>query len=262
MPAYGFTDKELPEKMRVPYIHTRYRRPCLSVEQCIESMFQPHNETVNIWSHFIAAFVFLIHNSDLLREYRNFDDPLVAPLACCAVGIVVLFFVSACTHLFNSMSLLAYHVCYFCDYAAISICTFTTAQAMFFYSRPISTSWRMFNSPIAFLGFAVMNSLLSTFTCCAVLVRRPWYHAFVRTSAYLSLGLFTVLPYLGRLAFCSYTASVECTTPSYIHFKRYCLYFTIAGVTYANRIPERLFPKMFDLLGQSHHILHVLSAMA
>ncbi|CAG8710234.1 12300_t:CDS:2, partial [Acaulospora morrowiae] len=38
-------------------IHTGYRRPTFSYIKCIQSLFYLHNESVNIWSHFVGAVI-------------------------------------------------------------------------------------------------------------------------------------------------------------------------------------------------------------
>lgn len=41
------------------YIHNGYRKNFNSTFRVLKSMFMWHNETVNIWTHFIGAFFFL-----------------------------------------------------------------------------------------------------------------------------------------------------------------------------------------------------------
>ena len=51
---------ELPSWMRVdPYIRRGYRRPSNSLRACFWSLFYPHNELVNTWSHLVPALFFL-----------------------------------------------------------------------------------------------------------------------------------------------------------------------------------------------------------
>jgi hypothetical protein len=41
-----------------PLIMSGYRRPTASFMACFQSLFYVHNETVNIWSHFLTAICF------------------------------------------------------------------------------------------------------------------------------------------------------------------------------------------------------------
>lgn len=36
----------------------------------------------------------------------------------------------------------------------------------------------------------------------------------------------------------------------------------VAGLMYSTRLPERLFPGRFDLVGNSHHFMHVFVALS
>lgn len=257
---YGYEDVQIPRLMRVPFVVTKYRFPGLTAGQCVWSMFEPHNEVVNIWTHLIGVVFFLVYVSKSIKTISFFDEPLTHPLLGVIIGSSTMLITSMCTHTFNSMSPYAYHICYFFDYAGISFSTFTFSQALFFYSRPLGTSWTLFNSPETYLSLSLLNSLVCTFTCCAVLIKRPWFHIFVRSSAYISLAIFTVLPYLGRLALCTLHPSGDCIMESAPHFKLVAIFFISGGIIYAFRIPECWMPKIFDFLGQSHNIFHTLSA--
>ena len=52
---------ELPDWMQCdPYIRYGYRRPQKSFRACFWSLFYPHNELVNTWSHLLPASFFLL----------------------------------------------------------------------------------------------------------------------------------------------------------------------------------------------------------
>ena len=42
------------------YLTSGYRADCDSFVSCFLSLFRPHNETLNIWTHFIGVVVFVI----------------------------------------------------------------------------------------------------------------------------------------------------------------------------------------------------------
>ncbi len=233
----------------------------MTPEQCFTSLMQPHNELINAWSHIVALALFVVQVLPIIKTVNIVEDPLIVPLLCCALAICIMYVASVYTHLFNSMSPYMYHICFFFDYAAISACFFIVSQCIYFYSRPLNTSLTFFNSPKWFLYINLFNSLICTFTCCSVLVHRPWYHILVRTSAYLSMSLFTLFPLACRVLFCTTIPTNSCTSSSMAHFKQAGLYFIVGGLIYMTRSPERFVPKMFDIVGQSHNIFHVLSAM-
>ncbi|CAJ0841735.1 8626_t:CDS:2 [Entrophospora sp. SA101] len=55
------TFSELPNWMKDNSAIIRgYRLPTFSYIKCINSLFYLHNESVNIWSHFVGAMIFLV----------------------------------------------------------------------------------------------------------------------------------------------------------------------------------------------------------
>lgn len=92
----------LPGWMRAdPYIKCGYRRESNSFRECFESLFYPHNEFVNTWSHLLPAFFFLavLLETDYLVFYGaevSWADSMivqtyVAGTAACLVLSVCLF---------------------------------------------------------------------------------------------------------------------------------------------------------------------------
>ena len=52
---------ELPTWMQTdPYIRRGYRRQMNSFHNCYQSLFYPHNELVNTWSHLLPAVLYLV----------------------------------------------------------------------------------------------------------------------------------------------------------------------------------------------------------
>ena len=52
---------ELPTWMQTdPYIRRGYRRQMNSFHTCYQSLFYPHNEFVNTWSHLLPAVLYLV----------------------------------------------------------------------------------------------------------------------------------------------------------------------------------------------------------
>lgn len=68
--------EDLPEWMRIdPYIQRGYRRQLDSHSACFWSLFYPHNEFVNIWSHLLPAILYLGVMIDLEWGVCIYDYP-------------------------------------------------------------------------------------------------------------------------------------------------------------------------------------------
>ena len=71
---------ELPTWMKVdPYIKRGYRKQMNSFSGCFWSLFYPHNEFVNIWSHLLPSLTLLglLLGADSWVLYRGIEAPLM-----------------------------------------------------------------------------------------------------------------------------------------------------------------------------------------
>ncbi|KAL9971427.1 hypothetical protein ACROYT_G023947 [Oculina patagonica] len=249
---------KVPQFFREPFIISSYRKCDSSAWYCFKSLFQATNETINIWSHILALVVFVLRFVSVFSRHKPWEDSHVYPLLCFAFGICIMLVGSVAAHLFNCMSIKARHICFFFDYAAISVYTFTAGQVFYFYSRPVNTDLFIFNTPALFLGISAAISFASTFACCYSFSSRSRFDAAVKAGTYSSSWLFNTSPYLTMLSLCDTT----CSSRSSVHyFSRHCLFYLGGTLAYVCRIPERLMIGVFDILGHSHHFLHILCAI-
>ena len=251
---------EVPGQFREPYIVSGYRLPYMTAWDCLLSLFTPCNESLNVWSHILALFFFCCHYYSVFWRLHNpFEDPFVYPLLSFAFGVSSAFLMSAGAHLFNSMSPRIRHVCFFFDYAAISVYTFTAGQAFYFYSRPLGSDLMVLNNSTLFLAVSVLITFATTTVCCAS--RHHWQHYkhLLRTTGYTLSWCFNTLPFTWRLYTCN--TEQECHAISKPYFMRHVLCYAVAAIANASKLPERLMIGVFDFVGQSHHFLHIVSAM-
>lgn len=253
------TEHEVPSEFRDPFITDGYRQPGCSFWSSFGTLFTFHNETINVWSHLIAAICFVAFCVSEFMQHSPLEDSFVWPLAAFALGISAMLLMSSMAHLFNCMSTKARHICFFLDYAAISTYTFTAGQVFFFYSRPTNSEWLFLRSAPVFLCFSAMFSAGSTYLCCAS--RHAWkkYKFLIRTMTFVVSWLFDTLPFHCRVMNCN--DQEDCNSPAYRYFLRQFLSFFFAALANAGKIPERLMPGRFNIFGQSHHFMHVLCAV-
>lgn len=253
------TNQQVCFEYREPFITSGYRRPGFTFWQCIYSLCEAHNETINVWSHLVAVIGFLFLCVPMFVDNNPLQDSFVYPLLAYAMGICAMFIMSSFAHLFNCMSIKVRHICFFLDYAAISTYTFTAGQVFFFYSRPTNTDVYLMKSSTVFLAISAFISVASTYMCCAS--RHAWIkHKFlIRTGTYSLSWVYNTLPYISRTLLCE--SPIDCNTESFKYFKRQVMYFFVAAIANACRIPERFIPGLFDFFGQSHHFLHILCAL-
>lgn len=252
-------DHEVPAYTREPYIKTGYRfGENISLHQCVATLFTVHNETFNIWSHIFATIATISYAVWYLSEQQVIGNAKTYPLICFAICVALALSTSAFAHLFCCMSWRVRNACFYLDYASISLSTFSAGQAYIFYSRPLdANSSVLYQNPYIFLTISLTLSGMNMFLSCLSRHRLLWYRFLIRTGLYLIKFLFDISPFVSR---CFITQST-CNSSTVFHFNRMFLCFAISGVVNASRMPERFAPGVFDLLGHSHHVFHVLIAI-
>lgn len=214
------------------------------------------------------SLYFLVHFSQTLSEDTPpIFDPFNLPMLSAGIGTVTVYLTSGSAHLFNPMSEKAYKTCFFFDYAGINLMTFTSCQVLFFYTRPMNTGWMIFESPSLFFSVASCLSFLGTYLCCKTNSTNNVFSTSLRAAAFLAGYLNTTVHYLGGAVFCSCLdddtclAFSACGRLSRDFYVSHVVNMILSDLLYSGRFPERIFPGMFDLIGQGHQLMHVLSAI-
>ncbi|XP_001633537.2 membrane progestin receptor gamma-B [Nematostella vectensis] len=251
---------ELPPSYHEPFILSGYRNPGnFSLRQCLVTAFSLHNETINIWSHliaFIAFAVYFYYKFQALGVGFTFG-PTGYPLMCFAFGICLVFISSAGAHLFCCLSEECRHICFYLDYAAISVFTLTAAQAFYFYSRPSGKTLFIFDSPHLYLGISAFLSVVNVALSCLSRHYLRDFRFLLRAGPNLIKILYDTWPFVARINHC--TMATDCNAIAVTLFYRHWLCYGISGITYAAKIPERWMPGVFDFFGHSHHFLHIVT---
>lgn len=250
---------EVSEPLREPGIITGYRNENCTVLQAVVSLFNATNETVNFWTHFLASVYFIWLLASLSSAMPLFDDPYLYPLTCYLFTSCGYPLMSCIAHAFSCLSITATHVCYFLDYAALSVYTWGVAYAYYSYclAPQLMDSW----FAKIFLPVALMNAVSATFCAClSRFIVNPIIQKSLRVSAFVVPAVWDLTP----LAFWLYTcdASTESCGESRIHHINQYVCVIVASFFYGSHFPERLAPGRFDIVGHSHNLLHVFSFLA
>lgn len=252
-------DGEVEDGYRTVFIRSGYRRPGLSIQQCLYSLTRPSNETINVWSHAIAFGLFLVRFYRLFfaQDQKPFASPWGYPLLCFAAGILALMAMSAIAHLINCISITAHHTGFYLDYAAICVYSFSASLTFYFYSRPGNSSFLFLKSPEIFLAVSALICCVSVAVTCSSRHRWKKTGHVVRTTLFTMYFVIVTLPFTYRLA-----TSNEEHSDSHHYFARLIAHYIISALVNVTKLPERAFPYSFDFFGQSHHFLHVFAAFA
>jgi adiponectin receptor len=226
-----------------PDIAGGYRKPC-SPAACLCSCGCCHNETFNIWSHYVPAIWFL------RSAARNQKLPRYVALAAGS-----LFAISAAAHCLSSGGERTNEIMFRLDRAAIAsyFCVFSTVLGMqHFTARNEPRLQRLFVAASVALG------MLSSGTLFLGNSFPPWLKVLILSVQSL-FG--TIVPIRELL-----------TTPSSYNRMLVLTYLPlslgcggIGGLCFASRFPEAwgLAPRgTFDFAGHGHNLMHVFVALA
>ncbi|XP_027522559.1 membrane progestin receptor gamma isoform X3 [Corapipo altera] len=244
---------QVPKGYREQGILFGYRPPRSSATDCLLSVFQMTNETLNIWTHFLPAWYFVW--TLLGRLQGGWEDPQAWPLLAYLVTCCIYPLASSCAHTFSTMSCRARHLCYFCDYAALSTYSLGSALAYSAYVFPLEWVGSTFHH--CYVPVAVFNTVVSTSLSCYsrfLEVERPRLSKAWRTLAFVYPYLFDSIPLFYRLYLCALEGCSEGSI--LLHYKHTgCALLTC--FIFATHLPERLAPGTFDYIGHSHQVFHV-----
>ena len=215
---------------------------------------------MNIWSHLIASLYFssglvnFVHShfDSVGSDGPRFDPPDLVAVCLFYLGVTVCFALSAIFHTLSDHSWGVNRFTNQLDHLGIVFFTWGTG----------------------------MSCIHFAFRCASLFLRRSYFYALTLMAG--SCALFTLLPRF-RLPefrterFCMYSILVVSLFVPLVHawydlgsfdaldnavnmhsFLKFAVLNTLGGSLYAFRIPERWCPGAFDMLGQSHHWMHLL----
>ncbi|OAA67416.1 Hly-III-related protein [Cordyceps fumosorosea ARSEF 2679] len=214
-------------------------------------------QATNIWSHLLGAALFLLGlvNFLHLRSLASEDGSWASDVA--AVGVyylcvVVCFVLSTAFHTFADHSAAAHRFGNELDHLGIVLVMWGTGVS--------GAHFTLYCEPPGIRAL-YHAALTSAAVGCGVFTLRPAFrHPTYRTMRFLmycGLGASLFAPALHGWARSGSLAAVG-------EMMGLGSFLGLAGINfagaalYAARVPERWFPGTFDLLGQSHNLMHVL----
>uniref|UniRef100_A0A8C8SW31 Progestin and adipoQ receptor family member 5 n=1 Tax=Pelusios castaneus TaxID=367368 RepID=A0A8C8SW31_9SAUR len=246
---------QVPKVFREQGILSGYRQPRSSAMDCLLSVFQMTNETLNIWTHFLPAWYFLWKLFALSYSLDLWNDVYAWPFLAYMLTCCIYPFTSSCAHTFSTMSTQARHICYFFDYGALS--TYSLGSAIAYSAYVFPEEWMKSPFHQCYVPIAVLNTTISTGLSCYSRfpeMQQPRLSKTLRMLAFVYPYLFDSIPLFYRLYLCAKESCVESVIP--VHYK-HCVFAFLTCFIFAAHLPERLAPGRFDYIGHSHQLFHV-----
>ncbi|XP_074863388.1 membrane progestin receptor gamma isoform X2 [Carettochelys insculpta] len=247
---------QVPKVFQEPGILFGYRHPRSSAADCLFSLFQMTNETLNIWTHFLPAWYFLWKLFALSSTLDVSNDMYTWPFLAYMVTCCIYPFTSSCAHTFSTMSTQARHICYFFDYGALS--TYSLGSAIAYSAYAFPEEWINSTFHHGYVPIAVLNTVISTGLSCYSRFSKMQQRRLSKTLRMLAFVypyLFDSTPLFYRLYLCTGESCMEGVIP--VHY-RHCVFAFLTGFVFVAHLPERLAPGCFDYIGHSHQLFHVL----
>ncbi|XP_015199314.2 membrane progestin receptor beta [Lepisosteus oculatus] len=258
LPAMPSTvkDFDVPRLFREPYILSGYRPVGQEWRFYFLSLFQQHNEALNVWTHLLAALAVLLRFWAFSESNGLLLDVSSLPLYLYILSVLTYLVCSVLAHLLQSHSELAHYSLYFMDYVGVSVYQYGSALVHYFYSSELA--WQETFAPL-FLPGAALLGWLSCAGCCYAKYRyqRP-YPVKRKICQLIPTGLAYLLdisPIAHRLQTCSWSEPAVC-----LHALQ-MVFFLLAAFFFSCPVPERFFPGRCDIVGHAHQIFHLFLSL-
>ncbi|XP_043558933.1 membrane progesterone receptor epsilon [Chiloscyllium plagiosum] len=265
--------EEIPREMRECFIVSRYRRPNSTVTECVYSVLQPTNETFNFWTHYMPLLFFLYRFHQILfkNEELCYDHPFLLPMWCFAFGVSIIFAESCAAHLFNSLSQQLRQIFYYMDYVAFNLYGFGSAIACYYYIFPLLTVMNPmllegnglcteYSHVVKFYSaFCIPGTFLLLVICTIAICKTyiDWaQHRYIIRAIVFLIPINVSVPILIDIFY----FDLPLKNPHvFFYFWRQRTWLLLAIMFNVSRIPERFWPGLFDVIGQSHQWFHLFS---
>ncbi|KAJ6011180.1 hypothetical protein N7451_002592 [Penicillium sp. IBT 35674x] len=250
---------ELPHWQRDNHhIHTGYRPASSSFWASFQSLGYFHNETINIYSHLLPSILAVPAAYQLYHalepRYQTAADSDIAAFCCFFAGAAFCLGMSATYHTISNHSPTVARIGNALDYIGIVgliVGSFVPSVFYGFYCVPELQHryWTM----ICTIGLGcVCVSIVPRF-------RTPRWRPF-RAAMFVGMGLSAVFPVLHGLSLFGFDRMRQQIGLTWLLLQGFL--YILGAAIYAARVPERLRPGKFDLVGSSHQIFHVLVVCA
>ncbi|KAF3915808.1 hypothetical protein ABW21_db0203874 [Orbilia brochopaga] len=246
----AYADLPTPWKVN-SYILSGYRFSEKKLDCVLSAFTHIHNETCNIWTHFLGLILVLTLAFYLYPTSQNFAYHTTADRYINALFFIAAAKALACSTIWHTMSSIAElstmerFACV--DYTGISLlvaASILTTEYAAFYNEPVSRT--------AYMSFTVVLGTIGVIFPWRPIFNRTDYRGF-RVMFYVCLGASGFLP----LAQLLYTRGAAWCMGFYLPLFKSLLVYLSGATVYAYRIPERWRPGMFDFVGGSHNLWHL-----
>ncbi|CAF1357982.1 unnamed protein product [Rotaria magnacalcarata] len=231
------------------FLLQKHRPPAYSVRECLISIASIHSETVNIWTHLIGALcVCVTYILFLIDNYHQMDLSDLISFSFFFISAILCLTFSTLLHIFINYSPSVLVIASKLDYIGINILIFGSMVPVIHYLFYCSLQFKTIYISVLFV-LSIVSMIGTSSAACS----KPRYRPF-KAILFIALGLYGVAPVTHACILHGLSRMFEM---GFLYLCIMAVTYIAGGVVYAIRIPERCFPGRFDIIGQSHQILHI-----
>ena len=240
-----------------------YRQPNSTFPSLCCSLFYPHNDLLNIWSH-VFGFIFFAHTLYKVWTLDFLDTPSsrpldleVFPIIVFLINVLLMMFFSIVYHTFRPKSPRVFRVLHFLDLSGISFFNFGGSLAVHYYYSYCDNFYKdLYISINLVASVAILVTIFAQAIADRVLLFGQ--NKLLFASLFFNFLIFLHWVYWGLLADESndklYLSNHLLLIPA-----MGSIYLLSFGLFYKGHIPEKYFPVKFDIICNSHTLWHVTS---
>ena len=242
------------------YIQSGYRRMNQPWSYYAWSIFKLHNETINVWSHLVAVFIYIYITIYYGHQLDYWNSRSTCGIVSFGLACIFYALFSSITHLFHSRSPSAHYTFFQIDYAGVAV--YSQSVALLLYTCSGTPLFYKMVDPY----YMYINNILGIMMCVCpnyMFVSQNGSPAKKHTMVTL-IGIIYTLFALTPLYFQIYEClqgGPHCDNYNAGHHISHIICFFISTFCFVSHWPQRIFPRRFDLLGQGHQIFHIAIVM-
>ncbi|XP_075256194.1 membrane progestin receptor alpha-like [Convolutriloba macropyga] len=158
--------EDMPGGLRERYIAGHYREPHQKFSSYLGSIFEIHNESLNIWTAILSVICIFVWFWRHCMERSIFSTPEAWPITLVAGAMITTHVASANAHTMCHHSVEYSGVFYMFDYFGITIYLYLAAVATFVYSVPLGSTQTLMT---VVLVLSLFNSVAWPWFCSRAL---------------------------------------------------------------------------------------------
>lgn len=251
-PVFTVDRAQVPPLFWKPYIYAGYRPLHQSWSFYFRTLFQQHNEAVNVWTHLLAAVGLLLRLAIFLGTVDFWGDPHALPLFIIVLTSFTYLSFSSLAHLLQAKSEFWHYSFFFLDYVGVAMYQFGSALVHFYYA--IEPAWHAQVQGIFLPTAAFLAWLSCTGSCYNKYTQQPGLLGRVCQEVPQALAYaLDISPVVHRILLSPHPAD----DPALLYHKCQVVFFLLAAAFFSTVMPERWFPGSCHIFGQGHQVFHV-----